>query len=181
MDKNIFQGQLTGSETHLIGIVTSRFNSEVTERLELGALARLHEAGIVSEQILQVRVPGAYEIPLAARWLLEKGCDAVIALGAVIRGETSHYDYVCQAVERGCSTLQIETGRPVVFGVLTTENEVQAVERVGGKHGHKGREAAEVALEMLNLEEQLEIDEEEEFETEYFIDDLQQTPKGDPL
>jgi len=152
MSTPILQGQLDWSDEAVIGIVTSRFNANVTEKLEEGALARLHEAGVKSSQIARVRVPGAYEIPVAARWLLEQGCSAVIALGAVIRGETSHYDYVCNAVERGCSTLQINSGRPVVFGVLTTEDEEQALARAGGAHGHKGREAAEVALEMLNLD-----------------------------
>lgn len=152
MSTPILQGRLEWSDEAVIGLVTSRFNAEITEKLEEGALARLHEAGVKPSQIARVRVPGAYEIPLAARWLLEQGCAGIIALGAVIRGETSHYDYVCNAVERGCTKLQIETGRPVVFGVLTTENEDQALARAGGAHGHKGREAAEVALEMLNLD-----------------------------
>jgi 6,7-dimethyl-8-ribityllumazine synthase len=134
-----------------IGIVTSRFNPEITSVLKQGALQRLGELGIKTEQILAVDVPGAYEIPLAAKWLLEKQCDAVLALGAVIRGETPHFDYVCQAVERGCSTLALEFSRPVVFGVLTTDNEEQAVARIGGAMGHKGREAAEVAIEMIKL------------------------------
>jgi 6,7-dimethyl-8-ribityllumazine synthase len=104
--------------------------------------------------ITSIRVPGAYEIPLAAKWLIEETrCDAVIALGAVIRGETAHFDYVCAAVERGCTTLQLEAGVPVVFGVLTTDTDAQAQDRIGGKHGHKGRDAADVAVEMLNLKE----------------------------
>lgn len=139
----------------MIGVVTAKFNAEITERLEQGTLARLKEAGIPENKIALVRVPGAFEIPLAARWLLEEGCQAVIGLGAVIRGETTHYDYVCQAVERGLTTLQLETGRPVVFGVLTTENEEQALDRCGGAHGHKGRDAADVALEMLELEKKI--------------------------
>lgn len=142
--------------TERIGIVTSRFNSEVTEKLEAGALARLIELGVGKEWIQQVSVPGAYEIPLAAKWLLADGCEAVIALGAVIRGDTAHFDYVCRAVERGCSLLQLDTGRPVVFGVLTTDTEEQAFARTGGAHGHKGREAAEVAVEMLRLKTRLE-------------------------
>ena len=83
--------------------------------------------------------------------MLNQGCDAAIALGAVIRGETSHYDYVCQSVERGITQIMLETGKPIAFGVLTTENEQQALDRVGGNHGHKGEEAAQVALEMLGL------------------------------
>ena len=152
MTKSVLQGDVAGTSELVVGVVTSRFNSEITEKLEAGALNRLQEAGLAANNILQVRVPGAFELPLAARWLLEEGCAAVIALGAVIRGDTAHFDYVCQAVERGLTTLQLEVGRPVVFGVLTTDNEEQALARVGGAHGHKGRDAAEVALEMLNLE-----------------------------
>ncbi len=152
MKERVIQGELTWQNDFVIGVVTSRFNAEITEVLEAGALQRLNQAGLKPANIMQVRVPGAFEIPLAARWLLEEGCAAVIALGAVIRGETSHFDYVCKAVERGLSGLQLESGRPVVFGVLTTDTEEQARERIGGKHGHKGVDAAEVALEMINLE-----------------------------
>ncbi len=133
-----------------IAIVVSDFNPEVTSRLQEGALSYLQEHDYPAVQTYHV--PGAYEIPLAAKALLEtKKVDAVIALGAVIRGETSHYDYVCNAVERGCSQLQLEFTKPVVFGVLTTENEEQAFDRLGGKYGHKGREAAQTALQMLAL------------------------------
>lgn len=145
------QGSLTVNDRWKIGLVTSRFNSAITEKLEAGAFERLRELGVSAERIVRVRVPGAVEIPLAALHLLESDCDAVLALGAVIRGETSHYDYVCNSVERGCSEVMLKTKKPVVFGVLTTENEEQAEDRVGGAHGHKGREAAEVAVEMLNL------------------------------
>lgn len=152
MNFEVLQGEQVWLREHKIGLVTSRFNSEITELLEEGALARLQEMGVPASAIRRVRVPGAYEIPLAAKWLIEKkDCAAVITLGAVIRGETAHFDYVCQAVERGCTMLQLETGRPVVFGVLTTDTDEQAQERVGGKHGHKGRDAADVAIEMLNL------------------------------
>ncbi len=134
-----------------IGVVTSRFNEEITVKLFEGALKKMGDLGVRPSQIESVTVPGAYEIPLAAKWLIEKGCDGVIALGAVIRGETTHYDYVCSSVERGCTKLQLNTGRPVVFGVLTTESEEQAFNRVGGKHGHKGEDAVLVLVEMLNL------------------------------
>ncbi len=132
-----------------IGIVTARFNSEITEKLELGAREALIKAKLDSSQVKVVRVPGAIEIPLAVKALLEAGYDGVVALGAVIRGETSHYDYVCNSVERGCSQLMLDFGRPVGFGVLTTENDEQAMARAGGKHGHKGFEAAQVVLEMI--------------------------------
>lgn len=131
-----------------IGVVTSRFNSEVTEKLLEGALEVLEEADVLIDS---VKVPGAVEIPLICKVLLENGCDGVVALGAVIRGETSHYDYVCSSVERGITQLMLEIGKPIAFGVLTTENEEQAQDRVGGRHGHKGQEAAEVVLEMVGL------------------------------
>jgi 6,7-dimethyl-8-ribityllumazine synthase len=146
----IQQGELDARGLR-IGVVTARFNTEVTSKLEYGAIETLKKLGCPIDHIQAVRVPGAFEIPLAAKALLEKGCDAVVALGAVIRGETSHYDYVCSSVERGCTELQLRTGRPVAFGILTTDNEEQAFDRCGGKHGHKGSEAAEVAVEMANL------------------------------
>ncbi len=132
-----------------IGVVTAEFNSEVTFKLEAGALSALKEMGCTN--VLATRVPGAFEVPLIAKALLEAGCDAVVALGAVIRGETSHYDYVCSAVERGCTELQLRTGKPVAFGILTTDNDDQAMDRAGGKHGNKGTEAAQVAVEMVRL------------------------------
>lgn len=133
-----------------IGVVTSRFNEEITSQLEEGALQYLEGFGEQIE-VLSVRVPGAIEIPLTCKTLLDIGCDGVVALGAVIRGETSHYDVVCNSVERGLTHLMLDTGKPVSMGVLTTENEEQAQDRVGGKHGHKGLEAAQVVVEMLGL------------------------------
>ena len=132
-----------------IGVVTARWNAHITDQLEAGALAELKKQGCTGIQA--VRVPGAFEIPLAARALIEAGCDGVVALGCVIRGETTHYDYVCSSVERGCTELQLRTGRPVGFGILTTENEAQALDRIGGKHGHKGVECAQVVVEMIHL------------------------------
>lgn len=140
------------------GVVTARFNSEVTDKLEAGALATLRELGCSENHIVSVRVPGAFEIPLAVQALLSSGCDAVIALGAVIRGETSHYDFVCNAVERGCSELQLKYHKPVAFGVLTTDTDEQAMDRAGGKHGNKGAEAAQVAIEMVSLLRQIGMD-----------------------
>lgn len=134
-----------------VGIVTARFNSNVTYKLEEGARNELLKLGIAADAIAQVRVPGAFEVPLAAKALLQNGYDGVVALGAVIRGETTHYDYVCAAVERGCTETQLELGKPVGFGILTTENEEQAFDRAGGKHGNKGAEAAQVTVEMIRL------------------------------
>ena len=151
----LLQGTLEPKSRWKIGVVTARFNHEITERLESGAYERLLELGMKGEQILRVRVPGAVEIPLVAARLLDSGCDAVIVLGAVIQGETKHFDYVCQSVERGCTHLALTTKKPVIFGVLTTDNEEQAEARVGGAHGHKGRDAADAAVEMVNLMEML--------------------------
>ena len=132
-----------------IAVVTARFNEEVTSKLEDGAFDYLEEVGA---EILSVRVPGAIEIPLAIQALFEsKKIDGIVALGAVIRGETTHYDYVCQSVERGCSELMLRYNKPVGFAVLTTENEEQALARAGGEHGNKGYEAAQVVVEMIGL------------------------------
>ena len=137
------------AKTLRIAVVTSRFNEEITSKLEDGAFDYLEEIGA---EILSVRVPGAIEIPLAVQALLEvKKVDGVVALGAVIRGDTTHYDYVCQSVERGCSELMLRYKKPVGFGVLTTENEEQALARAGGAHGNKGYESAQVVIEMIGL------------------------------
>lgn len=135
-----------------IGVVTARFNSEITFKLEEGALTELKNLGILEKNIIKVSVPGAVEIPVVVQALLKnKKIHGVIALGAVIRGDTDHYQYVCNSVERGCSMLALEFSKPVAFGVLTTENEEQALDRVGGSHGHKGQEAAQVVIEMCQL------------------------------
>lgn len=148
---NAIQGSNRARANVKVGVVTSRFNWDITSKLESGAIEQLQALGVTNENIVLVRVPGAVEIPLAAKGLLDRGCAGVVALGAVIRGETSHYDYVCNSVERGISELMLAYKKPVAFGVLTTENEEQALDRIGGAHGHKGRESAEVVLEMINL------------------------------
>jgi 6,7-dimethyl-8-ribityllumazine synthase len=141
------------AQDYVIGVVTARFNDNVTSKLREGALEVLNDFGI---NYFDVAVPGAVEIPMAAQWLIEnKKCDAVITLGAVIRGETSHFDFVCNSVERGCSELQLKYNVPIAFGVLTTEDGHQALARAGGAHGHKGKESAFVAIEMLALKEEL--------------------------
>jgi len=137
-----------------IAIVVSHFNIEITNRLLEGALERLQE--LSTKEKLVAWVPGAVEIPLIAQQLARsKDYDAIVTLGAVIRGETTHYDYVCQQVSMGCQQVALENHLPVIFGVLTTENQMQALERVGGKHGHKGREAVDTAFHMINLLRQL--------------------------
>jgi 6,7-dimethyl-8-ribityllumazine synthase len=135
-----------------IAVISSRFNEEITTLLRLGVLEtlELRENPVAAEDIFLV--PGAIEIPFVAACLArKKHYDAIICLGAVIRGETNHYDYVCWQVSYGCQKVAIEYNIPVIFGVLTTDNELQALNRCGGSHGHKGRECADAALEMINL------------------------------
>ncbi len=135
-----------------IGIVTARFNSEITDKLEAGAMQFLETLEGYELKVFNLKVPGAVEIPLACQLLLEnQKCDGVVALGAVIRGDTSHYDYVCQSVTDGVTRLMLDYQKPIGFGVLTTENDEQALDRAGGKHGNKGYEAAEVVCEMIGL------------------------------
>ena len=135
-----------------IAIVTSEWNNEITDNLHQGAYELLIEAGVASTQIEEYRVPGSYELPLGAQWAIERSnADAVICLGSVIRGETSHFDYVCQAVSQGIKDVGLKFSKPVIFGVLTDENIEQSRARSGGKHGNKGVEAAVTALKMLAL------------------------------
>ena len=139
-----------------VGIVAARFNDGVVSRLLEGALETLFRYGFDREEILVVRVPGAFELPLAARWIAGRGDrDAVIALGAVIRGDTPHFDYVCAEAARGIQAASVETGIPVIFGVLTCDDPAQADARAGGEHGNKGSEAALAALEMVSLQRRL--------------------------
>ena len=133
-------------------IVVSRFNEFITSKLLGGATDILLRHGANAEDITIAWVPGAFEIPLAAQKLaMSKKFDTVICLGAVIRGATSHYDYVCSEVSKGIAHVSLETGVPVAFGILTTENIEQAVERAGTKAGNKGADAAFSAIEMVNL------------------------------
>ncbi|MFM6929711.1 MAG: 6,7-dimethyl-8-ribityllumazine synthase [Bdellovibrio sp.] len=132
-----------------VGVVTSRWNNEITEKLEEGAISYLESCEGV--EIFAALVPGAVELPLACQAFLDAGCDGVIALGAVIRGETSHYDYVCSSVTDGITRLMLDYKKPIGFGVLTTETEEQALARAGGEHGNKGAEAAQVVMEMIGL------------------------------
>lgn len=139
-----------------IAIVVSAFNVTITNALKEGAVQRLTELGFQSNDITVVEVPGAIEIPFVANMLAQKQKDQVIiALGAVIRGETTHYDYVCEQVSQGCQRVMLDHNIPVIFGVLTTENEEQAWDRLGGAHGHKGREAADCAVMMHSIKQQL--------------------------
>jgi 6,7-dimethyl-8-ribityllumazine synthase len=132
------------------GIVVSRFNSFVTDPLLTGALEALETHGADMEQVQVVHVPGAWELPITAR-TLATAHDAIVCLGAVIRGDTPHFDYVAGEAARGIANASAETGIPMAFGILTTDTTEQATDRAGGKHGNKGFDAAMTAIEMANL------------------------------
>ncbi|MCD6526783.1 MAG: 6,7-dimethyl-8-ribityllumazine synthase [Desulfuromonas sp.] len=148
---NNFAGQLDASGQK-VGIVVGRFNSFIGERLVEGAIDALVRHGASEDQIDIARVPGAFEIPLTAQKMADTGSyDAIVCLGAVIRGATPHFDYVSNEVTKGVASVSLATGVPIAFGVLTTDTIEQAVERAGTKAGNKGFEAAVTAIEMVNL------------------------------
>lgn len=152
----VFEGNLVSKEIK-IGIVAARFNEFITSKLLSGALDALKRHEVQDNSIDIAWVPGAFEIPLLASKMAKSGkYDAVICLGAVIRGSTTHYDYVCNEVSKGIAHVSLETGIPVMFGVLTTENIEQAIERAGTKAGNKGFDCAVGAIEMVNLIRQVE-------------------------
>ncbi|MDO5349292.1 MAG: 6,7-dimethyl-8-ribityllumazine synthase [Lachnospiraceae bacterium] len=135
-----------------VGIVAARFNEFITSKLVSGALDGLIRHEVKEENIHVAWVPGAFEIPLiASKMAKSRKYDAIICVGAVIRGSTSHYDYVCNEVSKGIASVSLESGIPVMFGVLTTENIEQAIERAGSKAGNKGYDCALGAIEMVNL------------------------------
>jgi 6,7-dimethyl-8-ribityllumazine synthase len=137
-------------------VVVSRFNSLITERLLAGAMDALQRSGAAKEDVELVYVPGAFELPLAAKKLVGRGeYDALIAIGCVIRGETSHYDYVCSETARGVQLAQMDTGVPIMFCVLTCETQEQAMARAGGEHGNKGFDSGLAAVEMARLSQKL--------------------------
>lgn len=153
---NIIEGKLINADGMRIGIVAGRFNEFIVSKLISGAQDVLLRHGVKDGNIDLVWVPGAFEIPVAAKHMAEsKKYDAVIALGAVIRGATSHYDYVCSEASKGIAQVSLATGVPVLFGILTTDTIQQAVERAGTKAGNKGSECACDAIEMANLLRQL--------------------------
>lgn len=149
MPYRTFQGSLDAAHLR-IGIVVSRFNEFITEQLAKGALDTLEKYGCPHENISFVKVPGAWELPIAAK-ALAKRCDAIVALGAVVRGDTPHFEYVAGSAAEGLSRVSVDTGVPIAFGVLTTDDLQQAMDRAGGKSGNKGSEAAEAAIELANL------------------------------
>ncbi|MCU0356601.1 MAG: 6,7-dimethyl-8-ribityllumazine synthase [Cyclobacteriaceae bacterium] len=133
-------------------IIVAEWNEEITEALYHGAVSSLLVHGVKKENIIRKNVPGTFELSLGAQWMAEReGIDAVICLGCVIQGETPHFDYICQAVSYGLTEVGLKTGKPVIFGVLTTLNKQQAFDRSGGKYGNKGEEAALTAIKMLSF------------------------------
>lgn len=152
----VLEGQLS-AEGFKFGIIVSRFNDFISSRLVEGAMDALLRHGATEEQVSVIKVPGAFEIPLTAKKLAESGrYDAVICLGAVIRGSTPHFDYVAAEVSKGIASVALESRIPVTFGVLTTDNLEQAIERAGSKSGNKGYDVAMAAIEMVNLFKELE-------------------------
>jgi 6,7-dimethyl-8-ribityllumazine synthase len=147
----IIEGELLAKGKRF-AIIVSRFNDFITDRLLGGAMDALVRSGAKDQDITVVKVPGAFEIPLVAKKMAEKkGVDAIICLGAVIRGATGHYDYVCAEVSKGIAHVSLESAMPVIFGILTTDTIEQAIERAGAKAGNKGWSAAVSAIEMVNL------------------------------
>ena len=148
---NTLEGKLVETDMK-VGIVAGRFNEFITSKLVGGAMDGLLRHDVKDEDVDIAWVPGAFEIPLVASKMAKSGkYDAVICLGAVIRGDTTHYDYVCNEVSKGIATVSLESGIPVMFGVLTTENIEQAIARAGSKGGNKGYDCALGAVEMVNL------------------------------
>lgn len=151
----VLEGALDGAGLRVC-IVVARWNEFVTRKLLEGAESQLGERGVQKDDITVAWVPGAFEVPTAAKWAASSGnFDAVICLGAVIRGETAHFEYVAGGAAEGIAAVSRETGVPVIFGVLTVDNVEQAMSRTGGKDGHKGEESAQAAIEMANLRKQL--------------------------
>ncbi|WP_038074321.1 6,7-dimethyl-8-ribityllumazine synthase [Treponema sp. C6A8] len=149
---HLLEGKLVAPAGMKVGIVASRFNEIIVNKLLGGAVDGLVRHGVNENNITAAWVPGAFEIPLAADKMAASGkYDAVIAVGAVIRGSTSHYDYVCAEVSKGVAQASVKNGVPVMFGVITTDNIEQAIERAGSKAGNKGAECAAGAIEMVNL------------------------------
>lgn len=155
MPPTTISGNLIG-EGHRVAIAAARFNSAIVEQLVAGALDGLTRHGVLAEAITVVNLPGSWELPLVCKRLAESGkFDAVIACGAVIRGETPHFDYVAGEAAKGLGAVSVQTGVPVIFAVLTTDTVEQAQARAGGKAGNKGFDAAMTAIEMINLLENL--------------------------
>ena len=152
----LIEGKVVAKNGMKVGIVASRFNAFIVQKLLDGAVDGLVRHGVAEENISAAWVPGAFEIPIVAQKMAaSKKYDAVICVGAVIRGSTSHYDYVCAEVSKGVAQASFNTGVPVLFGILTTDNLEQAIDRAGAKSGNKGYDCALSAIEMVNVMEQI--------------------------
>ncbi len=150
------EGNVVAPEGMRVGIVAARFNEIIVNKLVGGALDGLRRHGVLEDNITAAWVPGAFEIPVAAKQMAKSGrYDAIICLGCVIRGQTTHYDYVCNEVSKGIAQVSLSETMPVMFGILTTENIDQAIARAGSKSGNKGYDCALGAIEMVNLMKQL--------------------------
>lgn len=148
--------EIPSAEDFKFGIVVSQWNAEVTGALYEGAYTALAKNGALAENIIEIQVPGSFELTSGADFLLaSKKLDAVICLGCVIQGETRHFDFICNAVANGVTNVSIKYSKPVIFGVLTTDNLQQAKDRSGGKHGNKGEEAAVTAIMMAHIQSSL--------------------------
>ena len=153
---NLVEGKLVAPEGMKVGIIASRFNEIIVNKLLGGAVDGLVRHGVDEDNITAAWVPGAFEIPVIAAKMADSGkYDAIICVGAVIRGDTTHYDYVCNEVSKGVAQVGLATGVPVLFGIITTENIEQAIARAGSKAGNKGYDCALSAIEMVNLMKQL--------------------------
>jgi 6,7-dimethyl-8-ribityllumazine synthase len=169
---------LPAGEDIYIGVLFSEWNEKITHALRDACVETLKDHGVKGEGILLKSVPGSFELPLAARWMLEHTLvQGVICLGCVVQGETPHFDYVCKGVTEGIMTLNNEYHKPVIFGVLTTLTMEQALDRAGGKYGNKGVEAAITALKMIQLGRELQNRGEEDFQG--LLDGLAQNPGDD--
>ncbi len=153
---NLIEGKVVAPEGMKVGIVASRFNEIIVNKLLGGAVDGLVRHGVEESNITAAWVPGAFELPLIAQKMVEsQKYDAVICVGAVIRGDTSHYDLVCNEAAKGVAQVSLKTGVPVLFGIITTENIEQAISRAGSKAGNKGYDCALSAIEMVNLMKQI--------------------------
>jgi 6,7-dimethyl-8-ribityllumazine synthase len=151
-DAGVLEGKLVVDPASRFAVVASRFNGFIVERLVAGAVDALVRHGVERRNVTLVRVPGSWELPLACKRLADKGgVDGIVALGALIRGATAHFDHIAGVVSKGLGRVQLDTGVPIGFGVLTTDTIEQAIERAGSKGGNKGAEAALAAIEMVSL------------------------------
>jgi 6,7-dimethyl-8-ribityllumazine synthase len=157
---SVFQSEIPSADGMKFGIVVAEWNWRITGALLAGAVSLLRRQGCHDEDIVIKKVPGTFELSLGAQFFAEyTDVDAVIVLGCVIQGETRHFDFICQGVTQGVGQVSLTWNMPVIFGVLTTENQQQALDRAGGKHGNKGDEAAATAISMVALQNEMEADE----------------------